>query len=623
MKSTSFFAGSVVLGLFALAACDDGTGTGGSGASGASDTGGNGAGPEGGGGATSDGGGGSGGAPECASNTDCDPGFVCDGGECVAGCAADQPCEGGLACCSGACVDTSTSLEHCGMCDVACEGADNVDPVCTGQCGYAACDDGFNDCNGTKTDGCETQGDCACTPGAVQDCWEGVPGVENNAPCQAGTQTCLNSGTAWGPCYDQVFPIDEICADGIDNDCNGTPDDIGDMDGDGWTRCQGDCCDDVASGACGDPLLVNPGAFEVPGNMVDDDCDGTVDNVLAGCDGALASNSADALDYARAMELCAMTVENPALQDKKWGVISANFYRANGAGTPATSSKSIRTGYGSGVSPLGGAQLAVLSTGVAAASTSPNNTSPNYAAFQGGQNMGTTSAVPADWLAANGNNFPNAPGCPDPQGGTTANDPIMLKVRVRVPTNANSFSVSSSFYSSEYPEWVCSAFNDFFLALLDSSFVPGAGQSPNPADKNLAFWDAPPAGGAIYPVGVNLAFGNTGLFTQCENGATGCGGGAVPGNTNTCLSTAQLTGTGFDVQNPPPQFAGDPGYCGANNFSGGATGWLTTSGNVVPGETIELRFVTWDTGDAWYDSLVLLDNFQWSVAASTPGTKIE
>jgi hypothetical protein len=231
--------------------------------------------------------------------------------------------------------------------------------------------------------------------------------------------------------------------------------------------------------------------------------------------------------------------------------------------------------------------------------------------------MATTSPVPSDWLGANANNFPNAPGCPDPQGGTTAHDPIQLKLRVRVPTNASSFDVSTFFYSSEYPEWVCSAFNDFFLTLLDSSFVPGAGQVGNPADKNLATYSS---GASSYPVGVNLAFGNTGLFTQCKNGATGCGGGAVPGNTNTCASTAQLTGTGFDIVKPAAQFANDPGYCGSNDLAGGGTGWLTTTGNVVPGEIIELRFTIWDTGDQWYDSLVLLDNFQWSVNASTPGT---
>jgi hypothetical protein len=189
-----------------------------------------------------------------------------------------------------------------------------------------------------------------------------------------------------------------------------------------------------------------------------------------------------------------------------------------------------------------------------------------------------------------------------------------------VPTNVQSFNVSTFFYSSEYPEWVCSAFNDFFLTLLDSTFVPGMGQTPNPADKNLAFYDPAPAGPPYYPVGVNLAFGNTGLFSVCKNGPTGCGGGAVPGNTNTCAGTTQLNGTGMDIANPGPKFAGDPGFCGTNNLLGGGTGWLTTSGNVKPGETIEIRFDIWDTGDQWYDSLVLLDNFQWSLTPATPGT---
>ena len=45
------------------------------------------------------------------------------------------------------------------------------------------------------------------------------------------------------------------------------------------------------------------------------------------------------------------------------------------------------------------------------------------------------------------------------------------------------------------------------------------------------------------------------------------------------------------------------------------------SGNVKPGETMEIRFVLWDTGDPWYDSLVLLDNFEWSLQASEPGVK--
>jgi hypothetical protein len=457
-------------------------------------------------------------------------------------------------------------------------------------------------------------------PGETMDCYGGPIGTQGMGPCVGGTTTCQPSGTVWGPCVGQVLPLFEACGDGIDNDCDGTVDNTPDQDGDGWTICQGDCCDSVADG-CGTPSLVNPGAFEVGGNMVDDDCDGAVDNVLAACDASLVSSSGSAVDYAKAIDLCATTLESPpTLAQKRWGVISAGFHRANGLGTPATSSRSIRQGFGSGVTPLQGARIAVLSTGVAAAQAAPNNTSPSFAAFQGGQDMGTTSPVPSDWLAANGDNFPNAPGCPDPQGGTTAHDPIMLRVRVRVPTNASSFSVSTFFYSSEYSEWVCSGFNDFFLALLTSQFVPGPGQAANPADRNLAFYDPPPAGGSVYPVGVNLAFGNTGLFTQCVNGPTGCGAGSVAGTTTTCTGITQLLGTGFDITNPPAQGAGDPGYCGASNRAGGGTGWLTTSGNVKPGETIQLRFVLWDTGDAYYDSVALIDNFQWSVTASTPGT---
>ena len=69
--------------------------------------------------------------------------------------------------------------------------------------------------------------------------------------------------------------------------------------------------------------------------------------------------------------------------------------------------------------------------------------------------------------------------------------------------------------------------------------------------------------------------------------------------------------------------AGELGYCGANNLLGGGTGWLVTSGNVVGGEIITLRIALWDTSDGIYDSVAIVDNFQWSVDASDPGTVIE
>ncbi len=443
----------------------------------------------------------------------------------------------------------------------------------------------------------------ACTPGATQACYTGAPGTAGVGPCVGGTQTC-DSGGNWGPCAGEVIPKGETCGNGVDENCNGMVDEDNDADGDGFRTCGGDCCDATTDG-CGDPKLVNPGAFEAPGNMVDDDCDGNVDNtVAAACDSGLASNSANALDYAKAMELC----QTATMMDSKWGVISARFVLPNGSGTPNVDQRSIRPAFGS-TTVRAGSSFAVLSTGNAAA---PGQTNPAYQAFQQGRTVGTSSALPTDWLAANSNKLPNAPGCPG-ASGTTGNDPIMLELTIRTPTNAKSFKLSTNFMSSEYPEWTCSAYNDFFVVLLDSGWT---GQPANPTDKNLAIYKA--QNNATYPVGVNLAAGNTGLFTQCKNGSTGCALGATAGTISTCANTNELTGTGMDTANPSGLF----GYCGANNLVGGGTGWLVTAGNVKGGEVITLRIAIWDTGDGALDSLAIIDNFEWSVTASQPGTVI-
>jgi hypothetical protein len=162
--------------------------------------------------------------------------------------------------------------------------------------------------------------------------------------------------------------------------------------------------------------------------------------------------------------------------------------------------------------------------------------------------------------------------------------------------------------SAEFPEYVCSPFNDFFVVLLDSTYT---GTPANPMDKNLAFYTAPSM--MNYPVGVNLAYGNTGLFQQCKNGMTGCAGFNT-GTINTCKNTNELAGTGMDVA--------DAG-CNSGDILGGGTGWLVTSGNVVGGEIITLRIAIWDTSDEMLDSLAIIDNFQWQLGASNPGTVIE
>ena len=546
----------------------------------------------------------------CVIDGNCPLGQVCSAGACVPGCNDMQPCQDGLACCDGGCIDLLTDTANCGGCGSACPDLANAAETCTmGTCGLGACEMGFDDCDKDPNNGCEVAGTCQCVPGSMEPCYTGPMGTAGVGICKQGMHTCNPQGTGYGACMGEVLPNDiDICGNGLDDNCSGQADEDPDQDKDGWTVCGGDCCD-VVGPNCLNPELVNPGAFEVMGNMVDDDCDTMQDNVIPACDGGLPSNSADPLQYARAIDICQQTVDNPPLKDKKWGVISGAFNRSNGLGNPSANARAIRPGFGS-ITPQKNSSIAVLSTGHAA---DQNDANPNYAAFQGGVDLGTDAAVPADWLAANGNNFPNAPGCPEPQGGNTGRDTIQLKLRVRVPTNAQSFSVRVYMLSSEYPEWVCSPYNDFFLTLVD-----GMGMG-NPADKNIAVYKNNQ--NQLFPLGVNILKAAAGLFSQCKNGQVGCGGGAVLGNYNGCVGNAELNGTGMHLLNPAPQFGGDPGFCGTNNQVGGGTGWLKMSGNVKPGETMELRFVIWDTGDEWYDSVVLLDNFEWSVQASQPGVQ--
>jgi hypothetical protein len=434
----------------------------------------------------------------------------------------------------------------------------------------------------------------SCDSGEVRECYTASQKDTNGVgPCHSGMQTCTAAGQ-WGNCDGQVIPVGESCGDGVDNNCNGSTDENEDRDGDGFSTCDGDCCD---STECGTPPLANPGAFDMPGNSVDDDCNGFADDTVLLCDQGLMSNTANAKDFAKAIDIC----QEATMGDKKWGVIEASFTKPDGTGVPEAISHAIRAQFGTKVTPRGGVNMAVLSSGAAASKGDQN---PNYTSSYTGT---TSSPFPSDFLTANGGKLPNAPGCPEAEGDT-GQDPVMLTLKVRVPSNAHSFSLKSNFYSYEFPEWTCSRYNDFFVILLDSMYM---GSPANPMDKNLAFYTQPGTSNN-FPVGVNLAHGNTGLFTQCVNGATGCSG--TGGTISTCVGQDDLTGTGFDDPRP--------GACDSNSLAGGATGWLTTSGNVKPGEIITLRIAIWDTSDNYLDSTALIDGFTWSVDSTQPGTVI-
>ncbi len=439
------------------------------------------------------------------------------------------------------------------------------------------------------------QGTCGppCRFGDTRPCYSGPTGTDGVGACLSGVNACTPEGRWDLWCEGEVVPGAEACGNGIDDDCDGLLDDS-DRDGDGFGSCTGDCCD-VDGGGCTEAHLVNPGAYEVVGNDLDDDCDGDVDEAPETCDQGLPSDSANPYHFARALDLCQTTSESPlSPADRTWGVIDASLSLADGSGSPLPVQRALRPGFGALIDPEHGDRLVVLSSGHAA---DLDDVNPPYSAFESGTNLGTQADAPADWLAANGGEFPNPAGCLAPWS-TMANDSAMLTLRMRAPTNASSFSVMMFFFSAEYPEWVCSEFNDFFVALVGST-------ADNPADGNIAIYDDD---GTVWPVGVNLAMVADGLFTQCQNGEIGC---EHPPSTSYsgCVGDALLEGTGFDTVGTG---------CGSGP-EGGGTGWLRMSGNVTPGEVFEVRFALWDSSGHIYDSLVLLDDWEWSVEAAEPG----
>jgi hypothetical protein len=390
----------------------------------------------------------------------------------------------------------------------------------------------------------------ACLPG--NDVNDGVVsnGGSGGAP---GSGAGTTVGTSDGGTTSQFMngpgggPVDP-------GDCESTPDQ--DADEDGWTGAQGDCNDCDAN--------TNPGAIEVipdPSDgtgggggvgeylAADEDCDGTPDNVLMPCDEGLAIAGTDAMDAARAIELCKQTTG-----DQDYGVVSATWVRAGGGATPANLHMGILDGFGTNVTTREGARMLALSSG-----TARDASDPGFCSHSCGEN-GSGSAPPG---------FPQpVPGCPV---GDSVYDDVGLQLQLRAPTNATGYRFEFKFYSNEYPEWVCDEYNDQFIALV----APAPMGSQN---GNISF------DSAGNPVSVNIAF-----FDVCQGCPLGTGElqgtgfGNAEGGTSWLQTTAPVTG-GEEIS---LRFAtwdtGDEAFDSTtliDNFE-----WIASGGTVIIGTT--------------------------------------
>ncbi len=334
----------------------------------------------------------------------------------------------------------------------------------------------------------------------------------------------------------------------------------------------------------------DPGNYDIPGNGCDDDGDGKVDNVAA-CDSSLPQGGT-AMQLAQAMGLCQQS------NNGSWGVVSAKLTQGYGNTTaPDSHQTSILQAFGSALTPREGNAFGVLSSGYAQAMDS----CPTAQRFSGLAGTSFKFGCKMTGPGAAPNGFPkSASGCPS-QAGSAVNDVVDLQLVIKVPKNANGFSFDFDFGSGEWPEYVCSPFNDSFIAYLKSAAFNGG----NP--DNISF------DSQNNPVSVNNAF-----FAQCSpaGAKTGCAPQATAGTAACGGGSNDLAGTGFLDMND----SSNPYACNTTETGGGMTGWLTTQAPAQPGETLTINLLIWDTGDNYYDSSVILDDWQWKPDPVTVST---
>jgi hypothetical protein len=173
---------------------------------------------------------------ECITADHCTGGNACSpSGVCTKSCSPTQPCTSGTCCggfcvdtqtdvlncggCAGACVskngtpkctagacswtcasgfahcengntgcetNTRTDVAHCGSCTKRCDNLNAKNVTCTaGACAYTTCNDGFGDCDGNRTNGCE----CACGAVKNQPCCPGNVCV-GGLTCNTASNKC-------------------------------------------------------------------------------------------------------------------------------------------------------------------------------------------------------------------------------------------------------------------------------------------------------------------------------------------------------------------------------------------------------------------------------------------------
>ncbi|MCL2325672.1 MAG: choice-of-anchor L domain-containing protein [Proteobacteria bacterium] len=543
-------------------------------------------------------------------STVCGAGEGCNEGVC-------RQCTGSQTLCGEMCVNTMTSADHCGGCGLFCP------PNMQCRDGGCVCSPGYVDCDGDLSNGCEVRGSCDCRPGDVMPCYDGPVGTADVGECRSGTMTCLHdvSGDVyWGLCEGAVYPVFvNICTE-LDYNCNGLPDGHEDWDGDGYSICDGDCCDNPSCGLS-NPEIVNPGMLPVPGSDIDYNCSGTPGSSLPAWQDfpilPYTYNVSDLNATARAMaQAMGIIWQCESGADCHYGLLEARLTRSNSSALPDKRQVNVLSDFANAegvkkILPREGNTFAVISSGEAldvfrgvSSADLEIETIVSETVNPDGSvtRVSADSRIPDRYAAVHGGKLASHELC-QAETFPPIFDSVQLHLKIRAPRNAKGFQFDFRFFSREYPEFICSKFNDFFLVLLKSTH-----------EEMKAY----PDGNIAFDIKGNPVSVNNGFFTTCRR---------IPCQTQsdcpafmTCESNLCSAGADTCRDGDGAIEAYYPQPYGYGYGRGGGTAWLTTTAPVVGGEDFELDFYLWDTGDRKYDSSVILDNFKWLLDETKVGT---
>ncbi len=366
-------------------------------------------------------------------------------------------------------------------------------------------------------------------------------------------------------------------------------------------------CKDTVECLCGNKTVFTPSCHYIVKNCSQaDDYDFDASEQTAPKD--------TALYLARAIDLCMpkITADNHTA-----GIIEASLKQSKNVANALVDRHQVNiveafqsNSANATITPRHGNTFIALSTGQA--------TDPIHMTTNNDVTYTTDQRIPLPYRSAHNNKIKTHDACPTAKN---INDAVHFHLKLRAPFDAESFSFDFRFFTREYPYYLCTEYNDMFIALLtdengtplidtdhDSSLTDEDANisfdtQGNPISVNSAFFTTcrPPACNAAYFFNAKKQTGCPPSMACVDNT---CGQCAPDGDSGNFADLYAFIDTPFDGEN-----------ASNTNNKGGATSWLTTTVPINGNQVFNLDFYIWDTSDQHFDSTVLIDNFRWNCFA--------